>query len=74
MLEDESEFFKLIKVSFMQRRKTLINSIVNGGIVKSKEEAKQLFDDLDLDYNVRGETLTIEQFARMSNYLVAKKK
>lgn len=73
-LEDESEFFKLIKVSFMQRRKTLINSIVNGGIVKNKEEAKQLFDDLDLDYNVRGETLTIEQFARMSNYLVAKKK
>ena len=73
-LEDESEFFKLIKVSFMQRRKTLINSIVNGGIVKNKEEAKKLFDDLDLDYNVRGETLTIEQFARMSNYIVAKKK
>lgn len=73
-LEDESEFFKLIKVSFMQRRKTLINSIVNGGIVSNKEEAKNLFDELELDYNVRGETLTIEQFARMSNYLVAKRK
>lgn len=73
-LEDESEFFKLIKVSFMQRRKTLINSIVNGGIVSNKEEAKRIFDELELDYNVRGETLTIEQFARMSNYLVAKKK
>lgn len=72
-LKDESEFFKLIKVSFMQRRKTLINSIVNGGIVKSKEDAKKIFDELDLDYNVRGETLTIEQFARMSNYLVDKK-
>ena len=73
-LKDESEFFKLIKVSFMQRRKTLINSIVNGGIVSNKEEAKRIFDELELDYNVRGETLTIEQFARMSNYLVAKKK
>ena len=73
-LKDESEFFKLIKVSFMQRRKTLINSIVNGGIVANKEEAKSLFDALGLDYNVRGETLTIEQFAEMSNYLVAKKK
>ena len=58
----------------MQRRKTLINSIVNGGIVSNKEEAKRIFDELELDYNVRGETLTIEQFARMSNYLVAKKK
>lgn len=73
-LNDESEFFRLIKVSFMQRRKTLINSIVNGGIVSNKEEAKALFDVLGLDYNVRGETLTIEQFAEMSNYLVAKRK
>jgi 16S rRNA (adenine1518-N6/adenine1519-N6)-dimethyltransferase len=73
-LNDESEFFKLIKVSFMQRRKTLINSIVNGGMVSNKEEAKELFDALGLDYNVRGETLTIEQFAEMSNFLVAKKK
>ena len=73
-LNDESEFFKLIKVSFMQRRKTLINSIVNGGMVSNKGEAKELFDALGLDYNIRGETLTIEQFAEMSNYLVAKKK
>jgi len=73
-LEDETEFFKLIKVSFMQRRKTLINSIVNGGILPNKEEAKKLFDDLNLDYNTRGETLTIEQFADISNYLVKKNK
>lgn len=72
-LEDEAEFFKLIKVSFMQRRKTLINSIVNGGILPNKEEAKKLFDELNLDYNTRGETLTIEQFAEISNYLVTKK-
>ena len=72
-LEDEEEFFRLIKVSFMQRRKTLINSIVNGGIVSNKDEAKALFNELNLDYNTRGETLTIEQFAQISNYLVTKK-
>lgn len=72
-LLDETHFFKLIKASFMQRRKTLINSIVNGGIVSSKEEAKKLFDELGLDYNTRGETLTIEQFAQISNYLITKK-
>ena len=69
-LLDESLFFKVIKVSFMQRRKTLINSLVNGGIVESKTSAKKLFDDLNLDYNIRGETLSIEQFAQISNYLV----
>ena len=72
-LKDENEFFKLIKVSFMQRRKTLINSFVNGGIVQNKDEARALFDELNLDYNTRGETLTIEQFAEISNYLVTKK-
>ena len=69
-LLDESMFFRVIKASFMHRRKTLINSLVNGGIVKDKDSAKKLFDDLGLDYNTRGETLTIEQFARISDYLV----
>lgn len=73
-LLDEQEFFKLIKVSFMQRRKTLINALVNGGILKNKDEAKKLFDDLNLDYNTRGEKLTIEDFAQISNYLIENKK
>lgn len=71
-LLDEKEFFRLIKVSFMQRRKTLVNSLVNGGIISNKDEIKSLFDTLNLDYNVRGEKLTIEQFAQISNYLVKK--
>lgn len=68
-LRSEGEFFKLIKASFMQRRKTLMNSLVNGKIVSNKEEAKAIFDKLKLDYNIRGEKLTIEQFAELSNYL-----
>ena len=70
---NEEHFFKLIKISFMQRRKTLINALVNGGILKSKEDAKKLFDDLKMDYNTRGETLSIERFAEISNYIVNNK-
>ena len=69
-LLDEQKFFKLIKASFMQRRKTLINALVNGGILQNKDKAKKLFDDLKLDYNTRGESLSIEQFAEISNYIV----
>lgn len=72
-LLNEEHFFKLIKVSFMQRRKTLINALVNGGIIKCKEDAKKIFDDLKMDYNMRGETLSIEKFAEISNYIVNSK-
>lgn len=68
-LESEEKFFELVKASFMQRRKTLMNSLVNGRIVSNKDEVKAIFDKLKLDYNIRGEKLTIEQFAELSNYL-----
>lgn len=72
-LEDEAEFFRLLRGIFTQRRKTLINTMVNGGFISDKEKAKSIFDILGLDYNTRGETLTVEQFAEISNYLVANK-
>ena len=68
-LINKDNFFKLIKISFMQRRKTLMNSLVNGGAIKDKNQAKELFDALNLDYNVRGETLSMEQFSDISNYI-----
>lgn len=69
ILSDEDNFFRLIKVSFMQRRKTLVNALVNSGYLQSKEIAKKLFDDLKIDYNIRGESLSIQQFADISNYV-----
>lgn len=72
-LLDEKQFFKTIKASFMQRRKTLSNALVNGGILKNKQDAKKLFDDLNMDYNTRGESLSIEKFAEISNYIVNNK-
>ena len=68
-VKNEELFFKVIKISFMQRRKTLINALTNGGIVKSKEEAKNIIEQMGLDFNVRGETLTIEQFAKIAELL-----
>ena len=70
---DEKMFFKIIKVSFMQRRKTLINALVNGGILPNKDSAKKVFDNLNLNYNIRGEALSINQFAEISNYIVKNK-
>ena len=67
-LQNEELFFKIIKASFMQRRKTLLNGLTNGGIA-SKETIKKMLDELGFNENVRGESLTLEQFAVISNYL-----
>ncbi len=66
-LKDEELFFKIIKASFMQRRKTLLNGLLNGGIIKNKEEGKILLDKLGLQENIRGENLSIEQFAMLAD-------
>lgn len=71
-IKDESLFFKVIKASFMQRRKTLLNGLLNAGVINSKEEGKILLEKLDLPENVRGESLTIEQFAIIANELMDK--
>ena len=68
-LKDKELFFKLIKVAFSQRRKTLMNAFVNGGIFKDKNECKAVFEKLGFDVNVRGENLSMEDFARLSAQL-----
>lgn len=67
-LDNEELFFKLIKANFMQRRKTLLNSLSNSGIIP-KEKVRELLEKLNLNENIRGEELTIEQFAQMANML-----
>lgn len=68
-VENEELFFKVIKASFMQRRKTLINGLINSGIIKEKNDIKNIFKKLDLNPEIRGEKLTIEQFAKLSNLI-----
>lgn len=68
-LKDKDLFFKLIKISFMQRRKTLLNALVNGGLIKDKAIAKEIFEKIGLDINVRGESLSIEDFKKLCEEL-----
>lgn len=65
-IEDEKIFFKLIKASFMQRRKTFLNGVSNSGLI-GKEELKEILNEMNISENVRGENLTLEQFAQISN-------
>lgn len=62
-IENEKKFFELIKVAFMQRRKTLLNAVSNSSIGISKEKMEKVLQELEIDSKIRGETLTIEQFA-----------
>lgn len=68
-VQNEKLFFNIIKCSFMQRRKTLINALVNANIIENKEIAKNILQDLDIDVNIRGEVLTIQDFEKLSNYI-----
>lgn len=68
-VKDEKKFFSLIKSAFMQRRKTLLNAIGNSGLNTTKEQMEQILKELDIDTKVRGEALTINQFAKISEKL-----
>jgi len=67
-VEDERKMFSLIKASFGQRRKTLVNSLSNApelGI--SRDHAAEALEKMGLSLMIRGEALTLEQFAELSN-------
>ncbi len=68
-VKDEKLLFALIRASFNQRRKTLQNSLVNGGISVTKEQVVEALEKLELSPTVRGEALTLEQFASLSDTL-----
>ncbi len=67
-VEDEHFLFSVIRASFNQRRKTLVNGLSNGGIA-SKEAVSQALADMELPACIRGEALTLSQFATLSNLL-----
>ena len=65
-LKNEELFFKFIKASFMQRRKTLVNGISNSGLM-SKEEITKLLKKNGFDEKTRGENLSLQDFANIVN-------
>lgn len=69
-VEDEALMFRLIRASFNQRRKTLQNGIHNAANLSfSKEQVVDALNALGLPESVRGEALTLEQFAALANEL-----
>ncbi|MDD3205129.1 MAG: 16S rRNA (adenine(1518)-N(6)/adenine(1519)-N(6))-dimethyltransferase RsmA [Lachnospiraceae bacterium] len=69
-VENESFLFKIIRASFNQRRKTLVNGLLNAGNLNLKKEVIiESLEEMELSLTIRGEALTLEQFARLSNIL-----
>ena len=68
-VNDEELLFKVIKFAFMQRRKTLVNALSNSGLFKNKDDIHKMLSDLNIDEKVRGEALTLEQFAEIANWI-----
>jgi 16S rRNA (adenine1518-N6/adenine1519-N6)-dimethyltransferase len=66
-VSDEHLMFNIIRASFNQRRKTMTNSVVNGGIGITKEMLLEALEKCGLPATVRGEALTLEQFAELTN-------
>lgn len=65
-VKNEDMLFEIIRANFNQRRKTLINSL---STVVDKERLKEILRDLNINENVRGETLTLKQYAQIANKL-----
>lgn len=70
-VEDEKLMFRIIRASFNQRRKTLANGLKNSPELDfTKEEIEAAIETLGKGASVRGETLTLEEFAALCNYMV----
>ena len=69
-VKDEALLFALIRASFNQRRKTLVNGLTNAAELNyTKEEVQAALEEMGLSATVRGEALTLEQFASLANLL-----
>ena len=71
-VKDEAYMFALIRASFNQRRKTLLNGLTNAGnLGVTKEQILAALEQMGLPQTIRGEALSLEQFGELSNLLKA---
>ena len=68
-VKSEKRFFQVVRAAFNQRRKTLVNALSAGMNDVTKERAAEAVLACGLDERVRGEALSIEQFAAISDQL-----
>ena len=67
-IKDEKMFFKTVKAAFSQRRKTLLNCLVSN-FTHTKAELTELMESVGIEPTRRGETLSLDEFARLSDIL-----
>lgn len=67
--KDKEKMFKIIKYSFTQKRKTLLNSLTNNKIFENKQQGIEILNSLQINENCRPEELTLEQFKKISDNL-----
>ena len=70
-VKNEQDLFRVIKLAFMQKRKTLLNGLTNGGLA-SKEKIEKMLTDLGFDLKIRGEKLTLDDYAKIADYTYEK--
>ena len=70
---DQDIFFRLVRASFAMRRKKLSNGLASGFPELGKAGAAEVIEAAGFDANVRGETLSIPEFARIANEIVKRK-
>ena len=68
-VKNEKLMFQIIRASFNQRRKTLANGLNNFGFHLSKEVIQSCIEELGVPATIRGEALSLEQFAQLSNII-----
>ncbi|MBU8908420.1 16S rRNA (adenine(1518)-N(6)/adenine(1519)-N(6))-dimethyltransferase RsmA [Desertibacillus haloalkaliphilus] len=73
-VDDEELFFNVVRASFAQRRKTILNNLVHNLDYGDKEILESALKASEIDPRRRGETLSIAEFARISNTLLAQGK
>lgn len=68
---NEALFFQVIKTAFLQKRKTLLNTLLIGKL-GNREFLEKMFEELAIDLKIRGEKLTLEQFREIADYIFEK--
>lgn len=66
--KNEELFFKIIRTAFLQKRKTLINTLINGNF-GNREFLENMLNELNIDLKIRGEKLSLEDFKKIADYL-----
>ena len=70
-VDDEAMMFKIVKATFMQRRKTMVNSLTNAGFLNfSKEQILETLEEMGRRADVRGESFTVSDFADFTNIIM----